>query len=248
MTEKVSSRSVACASCSVLQTAQTPILRRITVGQPTITRLLKKMSVVPLQSQTKMPNRCTKESLEKGIRPFPVEPKILGRNAVAQAQEIGLHPALVGSPMVKKIQMAPPVAEIEIQAKPPNPAETKEMPKGPRARAKEKLSGASRSGKGKGRGGGGGRSSGGRGHGRGNHPVDQVSGADQVTDADKGYIKIALNPADDPFHEEWIDESGYIHQVDVAAAAQKPGGATKIAPPQAISGMLLRFLLDPHLM
>ena len=33
--------------------------------------------------------------------------------------------------------MAPPVAEIEIQAKPPDPAETREMRKDPRARVKE---------------------------------------------------------------------------------------------------------------
>ena len=75
--------------------------------------------------------------LEKEIRPPPVEPKILGAQAVPKAQEIGLHPVPVDSPVVRKIQMAPPVAEIEIQAKPPNWAETKKMLKDPRARVKE---------------------------------------------------------------------------------------------------------------
>ena len=50
---------------------------------------------------------------------------------------MGLHLVPVGSPVVRKIQMGPPVVGIEIQAKPPHPAETKEMPKDPRARVKE---------------------------------------------------------------------------------------------------------------
>ena len=75
--------------------------------------------------------------LEKEIRPLPVEPKILGAKAVPKAQKIGLHPVRMGSPVVRKIQMAPLVAETEIQAKPHNPAETKEMPKDPKARVKE---------------------------------------------------------------------------------------------------------------
>ena len=33
--------------------------------------------------------------------------------------------------------------------------------------------------------------------GKGNHRVDQVSGADQVSDADRDYAENALNPADD---------------------------------------------------
>ena len=44
--------------------------------------------------------------------------------------------------MARKIQMAPPVAEIEIQAKPPNPVETKEMPRDPRARVRETRQGS----------------------------------------------------------------------------------------------------------
>ena len=67
---------------------------------------------------------------------------------------------------------------------------------------------------------GGGPSSGDRGPGRGNHRVDQMFGADQVSDADQDYVKNALNLADHPLHEEWIDESGCIHQVDVAAGGQ----------------------------
>ena len=78
------------------------------------------------------------------------------------------------------------------------------------------------SGKGRGRGDGGGPSSGGRGRGRGkgNHRVDQVSGADQVSDADRDYVENALNPADDPFQDEWIDESGCVHNVNAAAGGQ----------------------------
>ena len=102
-----------------------------------ITRLLKKMSVIPLRIQTEMPDRCMEGRLQKEIRPPPAEPEILGAQAVPKAQEIGLHPVPVRSLLVRKIQMAPRVAEIEIQAKPPNPAETKEMPKDPRARVKE---------------------------------------------------------------------------------------------------------------
>ena len=95
------------------------------------------MSGTPLGIQTEMPYRCMEGRLKKGIRPLPVEPKILGAQAVPKAQKIGLHLVQVGSLVVRKIQTAPPVAEIEIQAKLPNPAETKEMPKDPRARIKE---------------------------------------------------------------------------------------------------------------
>ena len=59
--------------------------------------------------------------LEKGIRPPPVETKILEALADPKAQEIGLHPAPVGSRTARKIPIATPEAEIEIQAKPLNP-------------------------------------------------------------------------------------------------------------------------------
>ena len=137
MTQKVSSRSVASASCWVPRTEQSHILRRITGGQPTITRLLGKLSIISLRIPTKMPDRCTEGRLEKGIRPDPAEPKFLGAQAVPKAHEIGLHPAPVGTPVVRKIPMAPPVAEIEIQAKSPNLAETREMPRDPTARVKQ---------------------------------------------------------------------------------------------------------------
>ena len=75
--------------------------------------------------------------LAREVQPPQVEPKILGAQAVPKAQEIGLHPVPVGSPAARKIQMAPPVAEIEIQAKLPNPGEPKEMPKDPRVRVRE---------------------------------------------------------------------------------------------------------------
>ena len=87
--------------------------------------------------QTEMPDRCMEGRLEKGMTTPHVVPKILGGQAVPKAQEIGLHLVPVGSLVVRKIQTAPPVAEIEFQAKPPNPAEMREIPKDPRARVKE---------------------------------------------------------------------------------------------------------------
>ena len=95
------------------------------------------MSVIPLRSLTEMPDRCMEGRLARGIQPPPVQPKILGAHAVPKAQEIGLHPVPVGSPVVRKIQIGPRVAEIEIQAKPPNPAETKENTQGSQAKVKE---------------------------------------------------------------------------------------------------------------
>ena len=95
------------------------------------------MSVLPLRVQTEMPNKCMEGMLEKGIRPLPVETKILRAQAVPTAQEIELHPVPSGSLVVRKIQMAHLVAKIKIQAKPPSAAETKEMPKDPRVRIKE---------------------------------------------------------------------------------------------------------------
>ena len=109
----------------------------ITGGQPTITRLLGKMSVIPLGIQTEMRDGCPEGRLEKGIRLPSVEPKILGAQADFKAQEIGLHPVPVGSRIIRKVQITPPVEGMVIQAKPPDPAETKEMPKDPRARVKE---------------------------------------------------------------------------------------------------------------
>ena len=53
--------------------------------------------------------------------------KILEALAGPKAQEIGLHPAPVGSRTARKIPIAMPEAEIEIQAKPLNPVQTKEM-------------------------------------------------------------------------------------------------------------------------
>ena len=53
--------------------------------------------------------------------------KILEALAGPKAQEIGLHPAPVGSRTARKIPIATPEAEIEIQAKPLNPVQTREM-------------------------------------------------------------------------------------------------------------------------
>ena len=79
-----------------------------------------KISVI-LRIQTGMTDRCMVERGEKVIRPPPVETKILEALAGPKAQEIGLHPAPVGSRTARKIPMATPEAEIEIQAKPLNP-------------------------------------------------------------------------------------------------------------------------------
>ena len=45
--------------------------------------------------------------------------------------------------------------------------------------------------------------------------MDQVSGADQVSDADRDYVENALNPADDPFQDV-----GCVHNVNAAAGGQ----------------------------
>ena len=89
-------------------------------------------------------------------------------------------------------------------------------------KGKGNPSGTPFSGKGRGRGDGGGPSSGGRGRGRGkgNHRVDQISGADQVSDADRDYVENALNPADDPLQDEWVDESGCVHNVNAVTGGQ----------------------------
>ena len=159
---------------------------------------------------------------ERVIRPPPVETKLPEALAGSKAKGIELHPAPVGSKTARQVQMSTPEAEIEIQAKPLNPVQIKEMLQDHRVRVRGNPSGTPFSGKGRGRGDGGGPSSGGRGRGRGkgNHRVDQVSGADQVSDADRDYVENALNPADDPFQDEWIDESGCVHNVNAAAGGQ----------------------------
>ena len=50
--------------------------------------------------------------------------------------------------------------------------------------------------------------------------MDQVSGADQVSDADRDYELNAFNPADDPLQDEWVDESGCVHNVNAATGGQ----------------------------
>ena len=112
--------------------------------------------------------------------------------------------------------------EIEIQARPLNPVQTKEMLQDHRVKAKGNPSGIPFSGKGRGRGDGGGPSSGGRG-------VD-VERAIIVWIRSQVQIRCpmpieimsenALNPADDPFQDEWIDESGCVHNVNAAAGGQ----------------------------
>ena len=76
---------------------------------------------------------------ERVIRPPPVETKILEALAGPQAKEIGLHPASVGSQTARQVPMATPEAEIEIQAKPLNPLQTKEMLQDHRVKVREIL-------------------------------------------------------------------------------------------------------------
>ena len=76
---------------------------------------------------------------ERVIRPPPVETKTLEALADPKAKEIGLHPVPVGSLTVRQVLMATPEAEIEIQAKPLNPVQTKEMLQDHRVRVKEIL-------------------------------------------------------------------------------------------------------------
>ena len=152
---------------------------------------------------------------EKVIRPPPVETKIPESLAGPKAKEIGLHPAPVGSQTARQVPMATPEAEIEIQVKPLNPVQTKEMLQDHRVKVREILheplslvraEGVATV--------------------EVHHPaavahrVDQVSGADQVSDADRDYVENALNPADDPFQDEWIDESGCVHNVNAATGGQ----------------------------
>ena len=76
---------------------------------------------------------------ERVIRPPPVETKIPEALAGSNAKEIGLHPVLVGSLTVRQVLMATQEAEIEIQAKPLNPVQTKEMLQDHRVRVREIL-------------------------------------------------------------------------------------------------------------
>ena len=76
---------------------------------------------------------------ERVIRPPPVGTKILEALAGPKAKGIGLHPAPVDSQMARQVPMATPEAEIEIQAKPLNPVQTKEMLQDHRVKVREIL-------------------------------------------------------------------------------------------------------------
>ena len=76
---------------------------------------------------------------ERVIRPPPVETKILEALAGPKAKGIGLHPAPVGSRKARQVLMATPEAEIEVQAKPLNPVQTKEMLQDHRVKVREIL-------------------------------------------------------------------------------------------------------------
>ena len=41
-----------------------------------------------------------------------------------------------------------------------------------------------------------------------------------MSDADRDYAENALNPADDPFQDEWVDESGCVHNVNASTGGQ----------------------------
>ena len=96
------------------------------------------MSVIR-RIQTGMTDRCMVQRGERVIRLPPVETKIPEALAGSKAKEIGLHPVLVGSLTVRQVLMATPEAEIEIQAKPLNPVQTKEMLQDHRVRVREIL-------------------------------------------------------------------------------------------------------------
>ena len=96
------------------------------------------MSVIR-RIQTGMTDRCMVLRGERVIRPPPVETKILEALAGPKAKEIGLHPAPVGSRTARQVLTATPEAEIEIQAKPLNPVQTKEMLQDHRVKAREIL-------------------------------------------------------------------------------------------------------------
>ena len=76
---------------------------------------------------------------ERVIRTPPVETKILEALAGPKAKEIGLHPVPVGSRTARQVPMSTPEAEIEIQAKPLNPVQTKEMLQDHRVKVREIL-------------------------------------------------------------------------------------------------------------
>ena len=76
---------------------------------------------------------------ERVIRLPPVETKILEALAGPKAKEIGLHPAPEDSRTARQVPMATPEAEIEIQAKPLNLVQTKEMLQDHRVKVREIL-------------------------------------------------------------------------------------------------------------
>ena len=70
-----------------------------------------------------------------------------------------------------------------------------------------------------------------------------------MSHADRDYVENALNPADDPFQDECESTNpGVFTMLTHPLEVRTPRGATKIAPPQAISGMIPRFQIDHYLM
>ena len=159
MTQGVSSMGAASASCSGVRTERSHILRRITGGQPTITRFLGKMSVIPSRIQTQMPDRCMEGRLEKGTRPPPEEPKIPGGSSGSQVMGNRTPSGTSGQPGGQKNTNGAPGGGNRNPGHTPRSGGNKGNGQGSQCNGKRKLSGASSSGKGKGGGGGGGPSS-----------------------------------------------------------------------------------------
>ena len=127
--------SVASARCSVLWAHQSQILQSMTGGQPGITRLSEKMSVIPLRIQIKCPTGAHREGWKEKSDPLWQKPKSWGPSRFRSHRK-STPSGSGGQRGGQKNTTGTQVAKIEIQAKPPNLAETKEMPKDPRARVR----------------------------------------------------------------------------------------------------------------
>ena len=150
MTQNVSSRSVASASCSALRTERSHIVRRITRGQPTITRLLGKMSVIPLRIQTGMPDRCMEGRLAREIQPPPVEPEIPGGPSGFQGTGNWTPFGSGGQPSGQKNWNGTPGGGNQNPGQTPQSGGNKRIAQGSQGKGKGNPTGTSSSGRGKG--------------------------------------------------------------------------------------------------
>ena len=60
--------------------------------------------------------------------------------------------------------------------------------------------------------------------------MNQMSSADQVSNADRNYVKNVMNAVDDPLHKKWTDDLGRIHQVEVVSGYQDAYGNHENCP------------------